>query len=69
MSDNLPMERPLCPTSAEHGRTALRVNPDKLAAWCGTWYDCPAPGCHSSVLFESPELAAQHRALAAGARS
>jgi len=29
----------------------------KEARWCGAWWDCPK--CHSSILFESPELRSQ----------
>jgi hypothetical protein len=28
-------------------------------AWCGTWYDCDAPHCHSSILYESEALKAE----------
>lgn len=31
-----------------------RENPDELAAWCGTWEDCPR--CHFSALRPGDEL-------------
>lgn len=31
----------------------------KEQKFCGAWWDCPEPGCGSSILFESPELRAQ----------
>lgn len=48
-----------CPPRCEaHGpmepRPAERVTP--TAAWCGDWFDCPVPTCHSSHLFPSAAL-------------
>lgn len=57
---NLPMARPWCPSSAEHGRCVYRPGRTREQVWCGTWYDCPDPRCHSSVLFPSYELIRQH---------
>jgi hypothetical protein len=57
---NLPMERPLCPSSADHGRCAYRPGRTREQVWCGTWYDCQDPGCHSGYLFPSYELIRQH---------
>jgi hypothetical protein len=35
----------------------------KEAAWCGTWYDCPNPGCFKSVLIPGEELRAEYERL------
>ncbi|MBA2309518.1 MAG: hypothetical protein H0W01_09550 [Pseudonocardiales bacterium] len=47
----------------------LGAHPDKIAAWCGTWYDYLRPGtgcrCNTSVLFPSAELIEQHRQMGA----
>jgi hypothetical protein len=52
----LPMNRPTCPSTAEHGRMHLRnpLRQSKEQLWCGTWYDCQR--CTSSTLFPSPSL-------------
>jgi len=31
----------------------------KEQQWCGAWWDCPEFRCGCSILFQSPELAAQ----------
>lgn len=64
MSRNL-MPLPVCPTCAEHGEMILR--PIEVQTYeqkyCGTWYDCTYPGCHSSVLLPSKELKEQYKKL------
>ena len=49
---------PRCP---RHGTMALRPLARQTAEqrWCGTWYDCTAHCCWTSVLLPSPELRAQ----------
>lgn len=60
--ETLPALRPTCPSNPqEHGFLQLRTNPDTLAAWCGTWYDCASARCTSSVLWPSPALSEQLR--------
>lgn len=34
------------------------TNQTQEQQYCGTWYDCPSPGCACSVLMPSAELLA-----------
>jgi len=55
---NALMELPKCSVKG-HGQMELRRPKGKQTyeqQFCGVWYDCQYPGCHSSVLFPSKEL-------------
>ncbi|MFY1595555.1 hypothetical protein [Micromonospora sp. WMMD737] len=60
------------PTCNTHGQMTLRPADRQSAEqrWCGTWYDCAAHRCLTSVLLPSPALMAQlaEQATRAGAR-
>lgn len=60
MSGGVLMELPRCPV---HG-CQLEYRPGRTPEqrFCGTWYDCPYPGCAHSVLFPSEELQEIYRA-------
>lgn len=49
------------PDCREHGPMVLRPASRQTTEqrWCGTWYDCTAHRCLTSVLDPSPELVAQ----------
>lgn len=55
------MKLPECPNGHGQMEFAKAATPEQ--AFCGTWYRCPR--CHSSTLFQSPELRAQLAATAA----
>lgn len=48
---------PKCP-NPEHGEMMLRPakHQTQEQRYCGTWYDCPEPGCSCSVLIPSKEI-------------
>lgn len=50
------MSDPIC---ERHGAMVERdiAGQTKEQTWCGTWWDCADPGCRSSFLVPSDDLA------------
>lgn len=62
-------ERPTCTTHGGYMVLRPLSRQTREQRWCGVWYDCPEPRCWSSVLYQSPELAAQNAEMTARHRA
>lgn len=63
LSTCVALEAIRCP---RHGATMEREDPAKqpyIQRFCGAWWRCTEDRCQYTVLFESPELRAQHAAF------